>query len=222
MQKKDTPTHSQSSTRATSLAAARKVLDVTPTKGDHDTARQLLALYHNKATAPMIRYLLSQLFWDATQFYGLALPSNYTSKWSAYWPLLLAKLRTHGCLPTRINYTWQPDEEEAAQLDAEEKEQRDARAIFDLLRNDALPVDTVNRLFDDVIEILDHAHPSADFEVFRVAWPRALAALKEDDAREETSRESEEAQARITRDKIVTRRSLHQTQATERSVSDGQ
>ncbi len=218
---KNTPASGESSTRDTSLAAARKILDVTPIKGDHDTARQLLALCHNKATAPMIRYLLSQLFWDATQFYGLALPSNYTSKWRAYWPLLLAKLRTHGCLPTRINYTWQPTEEEEARLDAEEKADADARAIFDLLHNDALPVDTVNRLFDDVIEILDHAHPSADFEVFRIAWPRALAAL-DDENSEEARGDVEEIHARRTRDQIIARRSLRQTQATERSGSDGQ
>jgi len=219
MQKKNTPAPRESSTRTTSLAAARKVLDVPPTKGDHDTARQLLALYHNKATAPMIRYLLSQLFWDATQFYGLALPSNYTSKWRAYWPLLLAKLRTHGCLPTRINYTWQPTEEEAARLDAEEKADADARAIFGLLHSDALPDDVRNRLFDEVIAILDNSHPSHDLEVFLVAWPRALDALKQE-ASEETREEAEETHARRTRDQIIARRSLRQTQTTEGSATN--
>ncbi len=217
---KNTPTRSQSSTRDTSLAAARKVLNVTPTRGDHESARQLLALYYNKATAPMIRHLILQLLWDSAKFYGVALPNQITNKWRPFWPLLLAKLRTHGCLPTRINYTWQPTEDEEAQLDAEEKEERDARAIFDLLHNDALPVDTLNRLFDDVIEILDHAHPSADFEVFRVAWPRALAAL-DNETDEETREEAEETHARRTRDQIIARRSLRQTQATERSAGDG-
>ncbi len=159
MATKDTPTRPQTSTRTTSLAAARKILDVTPNEGDQNAARQLLALHSNKHTPPMIKHLIFNLFWDVCQYYRIALPNNFPSKWRGYWPLVIAKLRATGHMPATASYTWQPDEEEEAQLDAEEKEERDTRAIFDLLHHGSLPVDTRNRLFDDVIEILDRAHP---------------------------------------------------------------
>ncbi len=219
MRKKNTPTPGESSTRDTSLAAARKALDVTPTKADHEAARQLLALHSNKHTPPMIKHLISNLFWDVSQHYGIALPKHFSAKWRGYWPLVIAKLRATGHMPATASYTWQAAKSEEAQLDAEEKTESNTRAIFDLLHNDMLPVDTVNRLFDDVIEILDHAHPSDDFEVFRVSWPRALAAL-DNETGEEARGDVEEIQARRTRDQIVARRSLHQTQATERSAGD--
>ena len=219
MQKKNTPAPGESSTRDTSLTAARKILDVTPTKVDHESARQLLALHSNKHTPPMIKHLIFNLFWDVCQHYGIALPNHFPSKWRSFWPVVIAKLRATGHMPATASYTWQASKSEEAQLDAEEKTESNTRAIFDLLHNDTLPVDMVNRLFDDVIEILDHAHPSADFEVFRIAWPRALAAL-DNETGEEARGDVEEIQARRTRDQIIARRSLRQTQTTEGSATN--
>jgi len=217
---KNTPTRPQTSTRTTSLAAARKVLDVTPTKGDHDTARQLLVLYSDKNTPELFKHLLFQVFWDAmVELHKLSLPKNFTRHWKPFWSLLVAKLRVQPYLATSLRYSWQPMPDEEAQLDAEEKAEADTRAIFDLLHNDALPVDVRNRLFDDVIAILDNSHPSHDLDVFLVAWPRALDALKQE-ASEETREEAEETHARRTRDQIIARRSPRQPEAIQRSAAN--
>ena len=176
MQKKHTPKTVKVSNQP-SLAAARQILDVTATEADHETARQLLTIYHNKETPPMIRHLIFQVFWDAAQFYAIKLPENFTSKWRPYWPLLVARLRADGYMPSCIRYTWQPTPEEETELDAADDEEKHLRGIFNLLHDDRLSANHYNNFADEFTEILESVHPLNNFEVFRVAWPLALDKL---------------------------------------------
>ncbi len=156
-----------------------------PTKGDHEASRLLLALYHSKTTPPMIQHLILQLLWDAAKFYGVALPNQITKKWRPFWPLLLAKLRVHGSLPTRINYTWQPTEDEEAALDADDALQAQADALFDARTIDPIG-ETLNELINQTgCNTLDQR------ELFRVAWPLMLDALQQMNARPEGSAANE-------------------------------
>jgi hypothetical protein len=172
--RKDTPTTHKSSTRNTSLDAARKVLNVTPTEGDKATAAQLIKLYNDKRTPTMIKSLIFNLFWDVCQFYRLALPNNFTSKWRGWWPLVCAKLRETGFMPERTIYTWrhEDEDEDAATLDAEETLQLQADTLFDL------------RLLDPFGEMLNEAINQTDCnvldrrEIFRTAWPFMKAELE--------------------------------------------
>ena len=90
----------------------------------------------------------------------------------------------------------------------------DAAAIYRILHSPHIPEMVKRDLGDRVCEL--DLHPTDNAAVFRVAWP--LAVLKA--TKEETREDAEETHARIRRDQIVTRRSLRQTQATERSGSD--
>jgi hypothetical protein len=176
--KHDTSKRQRGSTKPSpSVQDARKILGVEPIKEDHETARLLLALYHNKKTPEMFKHLIFQVFWDGVHFYNISLPKNFTSKWRPYWPLLVAKLRVQGQMPTSIRYTWQPTPEEEAALDAEEEEDNYLRHVFQLAHDPKLPAGAHDRIAGEITSILDEARPDRDFEVFRVAFPRALAAL---------------------------------------------
>ncbi len=181
MQKKNTPARAKSSTpaRDTSASAARRILAIEPTEPDKRTARQLTALYKSKDTPDLIKSAVFELFFDTCRHYGVKLPANFTSKWIPFWPLLLARVRTNGHLVTKINYTYEPTAEREAELDAEEKEEADARAIFDLVHNKAIRQDVRIRFTDEVNSVLDAVPVTDVWELFRVAWPLALESLNE-------------------------------------------
>ncbi len=187
MQKKNTPARAKSSTpaRDTSANAARRILAIEPTEADKRTARQLTALYKSKDTPDLIKSAVFDLFFDTCRHYGVKLPANFTSKWIPFWPLLLARVRTNGHVVTKINYTYEPSAEQEAEYEAEEKEEADARAIFDLIHNKAIRPDVRRRFAEEVLSILDTVPVDDTWELFRVAWPFALDSLTEGSAENE-------------------------------------
>lgn len=166
---------------AAALESLRARLNVEVTDADVELARQLSALYHNKAVPEMFKHAVFQIFWDVTRHLGVPLPNNFTSKWLTIWPTLIARLRRSGECPTQLRYTWQPDEEETARLDAEEEEESYARHIFNLCHDESLPYGPRENIGDSVLDILNNANPYETWEVFRVAWPLALQKIAEED-----------------------------------------
>jgi hypothetical protein len=79
---------------------------------------------------------------------------------------------------TSIRYTWQPTEEECAALDAEEKAEADARAIFDFVNNPDLPPQVSRDIGDSMTEFLEGFGPLEHPDVFVVAYPLALEKAK--------------------------------------------
>jgi hypothetical protein len=153
-----------------------KSVRAVPTERDHALALQLVTLYKDKATPEMLRQMVFKLFWDLCQHYDVLslLPKNFTRYWLKLWPALLARVGREGNMPTHISYTWEPSAEEEAELEAEEKEETDARAVFEVFHNQSLPPVIADELRDTIDSILNAAHPTSSFEVFRVAWPVAL------------------------------------------------
>jgi hypothetical protein len=185
--KKNTTVHAESSTpaRDTSINTARRILAIEPTEADRQTARQLCDLYTNKQTPDMFRHYIFQVFWASAHHYGFDLVKNFTAKWRPLWPFLIAKLRTTGQLPTSITYSWEPSEEQEAEYEAEEKEEADARAIFDLIHNKAIRQDVRIRFTDEVNSVLDAVPVTDTWELFSVAWPLALESLNEEKAEDD-------------------------------------
>jgi 3-mercaptopyruvate sulfurtransferase SseA len=160
------------------LKALREAHGVEVTEADRQAARQLSAFYHDKNTAPIIKQAVFQLFWDLALFYDVRLPKMFTSRWLPYWQTLLACNRRQGHMPTVIHYTWQPLPSEETELDKQDREEEEARAIFNLIHDERL-TPKYEGIANKIMEILDMAHPFNVFEVFRVAWPLALAKLAE-------------------------------------------
>ena len=189
MQKHSTKKNAKRSTNHhPSVSLARKVLGVEPTKADHDTAKLILTLYHNKSAPEMFKRAIFQLFWDLHLFYGFHLPNKFTSKWRPYWPPLLARVRQDGYLPTSISYTWQPTPEREAELDEEERIENEAEAVFNYLRT----VESYNEHTGDVLsDLIDQfAHPYNVREMFIHAWPLILQGLEKEKAEGSASDET--------------------------------
>ena len=170
--REETPHPSQAEVRKL-VTQARERLNIEPTKDDHASAQQLLKLYESKKLPPLFESAIFQIFYDACVHYGVRMPNHVPDHWREFWPLLIARLRHDGHLLSTISYTWGCSEEKEAELDAEEEEERDARAIFDLINNPHV----TTSIKDGFADILDKAHPWHNFEVFRVAWPLALRKL---------------------------------------------
>lgn len=164
------------------LSQARTTLAVAPSEQHKNLSRLLVGIYKNKSTPDFIRHAVFQLFWDLSQHYKISLPKDFTAKWLSYWPLLLARVSRDGYVPASIRYSWHPTPEEETRLDAEEKEETDARAIFDLINNDQLQGEEIERIRESVTSIIDKAHPCNRFEVFTIAWPLALETLEQEKA----------------------------------------
>jgi hypothetical protein len=184
MQTKHTPKGRKAATKPDQLSDLRARFGVKVTAADRKTARTLDALYKNEQTPPLIKSAIFQLFWDVAHFYGLDLPKQFDSKWLSFWETLCAVNRKCGEVTTTIRYTWQPTPEEEAELDAEEKTENDARAIFDFIHS-KVESDAAERIRDGVLAILDEAQPFNCLDMFLVAWPLALEKLSEQKASEQ-------------------------------------
>lgn len=187
MQKKNTPKNRKGSrqTKPDQLQALRERIGVQVTSTDRKTARTLDALYKNEQTPPLIRHTIFQLFWDSCQHHGLKLPKNFNTKWLPFWETICACNRKQGYVSTSIRYSWQAIAEDSTQLDAEERETSDARAIFDLIHNKQLAGSDVERIREGVTAILDKAHPFHCLESFLTCWPLALERLEQEKASEQ-------------------------------------
>ena len=162
---------------AAALKALRESLGVEVTEADKQTARQLNALYHSKTVPPIIKHALFNIFWDmATKLYHIPLPTHFDRKWLPVWATLAAVNRMQGHMPTTISYTWQPDEKESAELDAEEEEESYARHIFGLMHDKRISEGVRGPFVDGFLGLLEPYHPFNCFETFRVALPLLLAA----------------------------------------------
>jgi hypothetical protein len=158
-----------------SIRAALNSAKVQITGADRKAAAAICALYRDKAAPPVISHSIFQLFCDLARHYDIGpLPPHFDRRWSGYWPALVAINRKRGELPSAISYTWQPGPEEEAALDERDREQDEARAVFNLLHDQRIKGDVDRNLNDIVSTILEHAQPEHHFEVFRVAWPLAL------------------------------------------------
>ncbi len=173
--KKTTPKKRQPARKPDgTLEVLRQRLGVKVIETDRIQARLLSSLYHGKETAPMIKHALFQIFLDTAGHFKTTLPKNFTRSWLPYWATFMACNRKQRHMPTKLMYTWQPDQEEEATLAAQEEEENAARALFDLIHGEQLPESYRERISNPVMEILDEAHAFNVFEVFRVAWPLAL------------------------------------------------
>ena len=178
MQKKHTPktkaTQTKSRKHPDQLATLLKETGVKVTGADRATARRLDTLYHDKQTPKIIKHTIFQIFWDLHMHYSIKLPKNFDDSWLPFWAAFGAVNRRQGHMPTHIDYTWSPSPEEEAELDEQDKKEADTRAIFELFHNQNLPPVIAEELRGTIDSILDAAHPTSSFEVFRVAWPLAL------------------------------------------------
>jgi hypothetical protein len=146
------------------------------TESDRATAATINSLYKSKSTPQLIKGLILETYFDLTKHYSIARQSDCARHWLSTWPYLLAVLRRQEHAPTKIRWTWQPDVDEEAELDAEQEREDKARAVFDLIQNPHIS----EGLKDAVSDILDKAHPWHTWEIFRTAWPLALEILAEE------------------------------------------
>lgn len=179
MQTKDTRTRAKSSRAsktAAALAALRTDLGIEVNDFDNTGARDIAHLYRSPRTPPIIQHAIFQIYLDLAKLYKIPLPANCTRTWLSVWPTLIAANQLQGSLPTIIRYTWEPSDEESAELDAEEEEDNYARHVFDLTNDERLPDDVRDLITQGVSDTIDRgeATPMQSFEVFRVAWPLAL------------------------------------------------
>jgi hypothetical protein len=169
-----------------SINALLKERGAQVTEGDKATAAFLNSIYQNRNTPELFKGLILQSFFDVAEHFKVSsLPNDLPKHWLKLWPSLLAALRVQGGNVTKIRYTWQPTEAEAAALDAEEREaaeaEAEARAVFNLIDDERLPAAQRQRFTDEITDIVMRAAPNNVFEVFRVAWPIALTKLAEEE-----------------------------------------
>jgi hypothetical protein len=223
------PTDNSTAKNARKVSTKKKQPD--PLKPYRAQSERILAmLFDDDSTPAFMRDLLSemlselesetQVYWNRREIAAIALPYmleeahakgiDFFSERSEIFSAAAYNLRQ------RIEHPDAPPSEFEVVSDAMEA---DAAAIYRILHSPHIPEMVKRDLGDRVCEL--DLHPIDNAAVFRVAWPLAvLKAMKEE--KEETREEMEETHARITRDQIVTRRSLRQTQAMEGSAGDGQ
>lgn len=180
--------------------------DYTPTPADAEIAKQLIKLYHDRRTPALFKHAIFEIFPRVAAYYDLKFPnSNWTQtkKWLPSMTRLVARARVQGHMVTSVHFTFEPTPEREAELDAEEKIENDARAVFDLIHDPRFAGSSdMESLKDSVVEILDLAHPYHTWETFRVAWPLGLAkaAGETDDADDEQAAPEISERAELVRD----------------------
>lgn len=162
------------------------------TAADRLTARRLDALYHDKRTPPVINHTIFQIFQDLHKLYEITLPKNFVSKWIPFWEVLSACNRFQGHLAESIEYTWQHTDDEGEEMIEEEKAEAALRAIFDFIHDRRIPEQYRGRAADAVIEMLDSFHPFNNFDIFRIAWPLAVAKVEQEEEADENAPEPQE------------------------------